>query len=106
MEAVQFEMNKQMSEPSTTGIQTEVCDLCINHDMLFSNWEASDFPPSRVRYTKLKEELIAIMALGEERSIEFSVASDGDVNVEDEAGRLKKEMDITIQEVEESFKAI
>ncbi|KAG5534661.1 hypothetical protein RHGRI_022700 [Rhododendron griersonianum] len=100
--AVQFEMNKQMSEPSTTGIQTEVCDLCINHDMLFSNWEASDFPPSRVRYTKFKEELIAIMALGEERSIEFSVASNGDVNVEDEAGRLKKEMDITIEEVEES----
>lgn len=91
-----------MSEPSTTGIQTEVCDLCINHDMLFSNWEASDFPPSRVRYTKFKEELIAIMALGEERSIEFSVASNGDVNVEDEAGRLKKEMDITIEEVEES----
>lgn len=95
-------MNKQMSEPSTTGIQTEVCNLCINHDMLFSSWEASDFPPSRVRYTKFKEELIAIMALGEESSTEFSVDSNSDVNMEDEARRLKKEVDITIQEVEES----
>ncbi|KAH7852411.1 hypothetical protein Vadar_024459 [Vaccinium darrowii] len=91
-----------MLESSSTGTQTEVRDLCINLDMLFSNLEASDFPPSRVRYAKFKEELIAIMALSEERTIDFSLASNCDVNVEDEAGRLKKEMDVTIQKVEES----
>ncbi|GFY83218.1 hypothetical protein Acr_02g0014580 [Actinidia rufa] len=100
--AMQLDINKHKSDSSISEIQR----LCMDPDMLFSHWETSDFPPSRVRWTEFKQELIAIMALGEEKekylSAEGTRASDYDVNVEDEARRLKKEMEITIQVLQKS----
>ena len=99
---MQLDINKHKLDSSISEIQR----LCMDPDMLFSHWETSDFPPSRVRWTEFKQELIAIMALGEEKekylSAEGTRDSDYDVNIEDEARRLKKEMEITIQVLQKS----
>jgi hypothetical protein len=57
METIDFE-----TSPTTTMPQVTNSDMSVEESMLFSNFEASDFPPCKIRYFNPSVDFVAILA--------------------------------------------
>ena len=99
METIDFE-----TSPTTTMPQVTNSDMSVEESMLFGNFEASDFPPCKIRYFNPSVDFVAILASHEAKKFNSLTYQRqiGDISVEDEARRLLTEMHITMKEVVES----
>ncbi|KAK9287913.1 hypothetical protein L1049_016357 [Liquidambar formosana] len=88
----------------TTRTQDFNDDTSIEKSILFSDWKPSDFPPCKIRYFNPSVDFVAIMASHDTNPQNFSTttSSIADITLEDEARRVKTEVEITIKEVEGS----